>query len=97
MNQELYTHISEMLRLTEVSDSTRDEIIAELGGITFETILRVVVEILPEDKLAEFEVLLRGNDMKEMTHFLATSVENLDAIVKECSTSVVNAYLKTRD
>ena len=95
MTEEILNKLHAALYHVSPLASDRERIIEQIGETVWMESLEKVLMALPEDKRATVVTLLGQDDLDGAVAIMEESNVDLDAIVTEVSTSVMNEVLET--
>ncbi len=94
MNEEILNKLHAALFHISPLASDRDQVIAEMGETIWVESLEKALTALPEDKRASVVQLLGEDNLEAAVAMMEESDVDIDAIVTETSTSVMNEVLE---
>jgi hypothetical protein len=95
MNEAILNKLHAALYHISPLASDRDRIIERIGETVWVETLDTVLKKLPEDSRHEVVALLNADDLDAAVAMLEVSGIDLDAVITEVATSVMNEVLET--
>lgn len=97
MNEEILNKLHAALYHISPLASDRDRIIEEMGETIWVVSLEKALSALPEDKRATVVAMMNTGDIDAVVAYMETTDVDINAIVTEVSTSVMNDVLKAAE
>lgn len=95
MNQEILEKLHAALYAVSPIAKDRERIIAEMGETIWIESLEKMLNVLPDERQKEVIVLLNAGDLEKAVEIFDAHNVDMDAIITEVSTSVMDEVLAT--